>query len=72
MLSRATLIEGTAHAPTRTARDSVTHGPIVEAMSTVELPGDVAAGLAAAAKERCVSVDELAAERSRAGSGQAP
>jgi hypothetical protein len=31
-------------------------------MSTIELPGDVAAALAAAAKERGVSVDELAAE----------
>ncbi len=31
-------------------------------MSTIELPDDVAAALASAAKERGVSVDELAAE----------
>lgn len=36
--------------------------PTLEAMSTIELPDDVAAALAAAAAERGMSVDELAAE----------
>lgn len=34
----------------------------MEPMSTIELPDDVAAALSAAAAERGVSVDELAAE----------
>jgi len=37
-------------------------GSTLELMSTIELPDDVAAALAAAAVERGVSVDELAAE----------
>ena len=36
--------------------------PTLEPMSTIELPDDVAAALTAAAAERGVSVDELAAE----------
>ena len=35
---------------------------ILDAMSTIELPDDVAAALTAAAAERGVTVDELAAE----------
>ena len=37
-------------------------GAILGAMSTIELPDDVAAALTAAAAERGMSVDELAAE----------
>lgn len=36
--------------------------PTLKHMSTIELPDDVAAALAAAAADRGVSVDELAAE----------
>ncbi len=36
--------------------------PTLEPMSTIELPDDVAAALAAAAADRGVSIDELAAE----------
>ncbi len=36
--------------------------PTLEVMSTIELPDEIAAALAAAAAERGVSIDELAAE----------
>lgn len=43
-------------------RDHVTPPFYTWGMSTIELPDDIAAALAAAAAERGVSVDELAAE----------